>query len=90
MRRKDYLICYDICSPKRLQKIGREMDKLAIRIQYSIFLAPSVSNEMLLDILNIIENIIDEEEDDVRIYTIVESGIRLGKAMNLNDPDIMT
>ncbi len=86
----DYLICYDISDAKRVQKMGRELDKLAIRIQYSVFYAPSASQEMLFDIMETIEEIIDPEEDDVRIYTVMDAGIRLGQAIDLTDVTILS
>ena len=81
----DYLICYDIADPRRVQKMGRELDKLAIRIQYSVFYAPSATQEMLFDIIETIDGIIEPEEDDVRIYTVLHAGVRLGRAVDLAD-----
>ena len=90
MHTADYLICYDISDNKRLQKLGRRLDKLAIRIQYSVFYAPSVTQEMLFDIIETIDEIIDATEDDVRIYTVVDAGFRLGKAIDLSDVTILS
>ncbi len=88
-RTADYLICYDISDRKRLQKLSRDLEKLAIRIQYSIFFAPSVSQESLFDIMETIDAIIEPSEDDVRIYTVVKSGLHLGQAIDLSDPTIL-
>ncbi len=81
----DYLICYDISDTRRVQKVGRELEKIAIRIQYSVFYAPSATQETLFDIMETIEEIIEPEEDDVRIYTVLHCGISLGQAIDLAD-----
>lgn len=33
-----YLVAYDISSPRRLRKVARQLEKVATRIQYSVFL----------------------------------------------------
>ena len=79
---------YDICDTKRLAKLARMLEKLAMRVQYSVFLLCSVSQNELLDIIDKINDIIDNEADDVRIYMIIDSGIALGRALNLDEPYI--
>ncbi len=86
----DYLICYDISDTRRVQKMGRQLEKFAIRIQYSIFYVPSATQETLFDIMETIEEIIEPEEDDVRIYTVLHSGIRLGQAIDLTDVTVLS
>ena len=85
---KDYIVSYDISNYKRLAKLARNLEKHAMRIQKSGFLLSSVSNHELLGIINMITEIIDLDADDVRIYTIVDPGIALAKAINLDDPYI--
>ena len=85
-RAADYIISYDIADSKRLQRLARRLEKLAMRIQYSVFYAPSVSQEKLFDIIETVNDIIDQEEDDVRIYTILDAGYALGQAVDLDDP----
>ena len=85
---KDYIVSYDISNYKRLAKLARNLEKHAMRIQKSVFLLSSVSNHELLGIINMITEIIDLDADDVRIYTIVDPGIALAKAINLDDPYI--
>ncbi|MCF6245427.1 MAG: CRISPR-associated endonuclease Cas2, partial [Sulfurovum sp.] len=68
---KDYIISYDIADGKRLAKLARNLEKEAMRIQHSVFLLSSVTKNELLGIIDMINAIIDEEADDVRIYTIV-------------------
>ncbi|MCF6244154.1 MAG: CRISPR-associated endonuclease Cas2 [Sulfurovum sp.] len=85
---KDYIISYDIVNYKRLAKLARSLEKEAMRIQHSVFLLSSVTKNELLGIIDMINAIIDEEADDVRIYTIVDPGISLAQAVNLADPYI--
>jgi len=85
---KDYIVSYDISNYKRLAKLARNLEKHAMRIQKSVFLLSSVSNHELLGIIDMITEIIDVNADDVRIYTIVDPGIALAKAINLDDPYI--
>jgi CRISPR-associated endonuclease Cas2 len=82
----DYIISYDISNSKRLQRLARRVEKLAMRIQYSVYFAPSVTQERLFDIIDTINEFIDPEEDDVRIYTVVNTGYALGQAVDLDEP----
>ncbi len=86
MKKADFIISYDISNSKRLRKLAKELEKFAIRIQYSVFYVPSVSQEMLFDIIETINEIIDTNEDDVRIYTVSDPGFKLGQAVDLSDP----
>ena len=70
MKNFDFVIGYDIASPKRLQKVAKLLEKVAIRIQYSLFFYPKVSREVLEKLTTDILELIDEKEDDVRIYRV--------------------
>lgn len=85
---RDYIISYDIRDKKRLAKLGRNLEKEAMRIQKSVFLFSSVTGEQLFDIIEVINMIINTEEDDVRIYTVLDPGISLAQAVNLHEPYI--
>lgn len=85
---QDYIIAYDISDHKRLSRIARYLEKVAFRIQYSIFLLPKASQKELNSIKENITKLINPDFDDVRIYTIIENGIHLGKAINLDEPFI--
>ena len=85
---KDYIISYDIADKKRLAKLARTLEKVAMRIQNSVFLYSSVKEYELLGIIEVINTIIDEDADDVRIYTVLGAGIALGQAVDLNNPYI--
>ena len=80
----DFLISYDINDNKRLAKFCKKLEKLAIRIEYSIFFMPNVKKEYVTE--KIIElNKLLEDEDDVRIYRIIDEGIVIGNGEILSE-----
>ncbi|SMC09208.1 CRISPR-associated endonuclease Cas2 [Nitratiruptor tergarcus] len=85
MKRSDYLICYDISNPKRLRKIAKLLEQECIRIQYSIFLAKKATKEEIYAIADKLTELIDPDEDDVRIYKIKDHGIYMGVAYDLKE-----
>ncbi len=85
MKKRDYLICYDISDPKRLAKIAKYLEKEAIRIQYSIFLAKGATKEGIYAIAQNLVEMIDPKEDDVRIYEIEENTAVMGKAYDVDE-----
>lgn len=89
-KRADYIITYDISNHRRLSRIARRLEKMAMRIQHSVFFAPGMTQAELFVIIDTIEGIIDKSEDDVRIYTIVDAGFALGQAVDLETPMIFT
>ena len=88
MRTHDFLICYDITDPKRLARMARYLEQIAVRVQYSVFLyrGDRAEVERLADKL---DTWIDPEVDDVRIYRVKVPGIRLGCAVALDDPFVI-
>ncbi len=85
---KNYIVSYDIREGKRLARLARYLEKYAMRIQNSVFYLASVNQNELLDIIKNMEQIIDLDEDDVRVYTVLDAGIALGQAVNLENPFI--
>ena len=65
----DWIVCYDMKDRKRLARIFKFLKSQGIPIQYSVFLvhASSIAITQLEDRLC---NLIDRNEDDVRIYAI--------------------
>jgi len=64
-----YLICYDIASPKRLQRLHRKISAVAVMVQYSVYF--SELNQRELDLLiKDIRGCILVSEDDVRLYPL--------------------
>lgn len=63
------LVTYDITSPKRLRRMHRALKKVAVPIQYSVFLGLFTSAG-LVALRACISDIIDPARDDVRIYPL--------------------
>jgi len=80
----DFLVAYDIKDNKRLAKFARRMEKIGIRIEYSIFFVPGISKEEMSEIAIELNKLL-EDEDDVRIYKVTDYGIALGAAEPLED-----
>lgn len=40
MARTRYLVCYDICHPKRLRQVAKVCESFGHRLQYSVFECP--------------------------------------------------
>jgi len=89
MRKKDFLICYDIANNRRLSKIAKILEQNSMRVQRSVYLYERVSKKELDILIQKILDILDEEFDDLRIYTIKNRGISLGNAIDLNNPLIL-
>ena len=86
MRKKDFLICYDISDKKRLTKIAKMIEQEALRIQRSVYFYEGVMEATLESLIAKVRKILDEKADDLRIYTIKDKGISLGSAIDLNHP----
>jgi len=86
---KKFLISYDISDEKRLAKAGRYMEKNALRVQYSIYLFECEIKEELYRVIDGLLKIVDEKEDDLRVYAIGKKKIHLGVAIDLDNPDII-
>lgn len=65
----NYVVCYDIAEPKRLSKVIKLMKGQGIHLQYSVFLCTLTWQELLM-LKEKMSWLIDEEEDDVRIYPL--------------------
>lgn len=86
MHTKDFLICYDISDKKRLSKIGKIVERSAMRIQHSVYFYQSVTKQELAKLIDDVLQILDEDEDDLRVYTIKNRGIALGEGVDLDNP----
>lgn len=77
-----FVIGYDITDPRRLGRIFRAMKKLAMPIEYSIFLLDGNERDARLCI-DAMAHLMDERTDDVRCYPLPERGYqtRIGKAV---------
>jgi CRISPR-associated protein Cas2 len=89
MRKKDFLLCYDISDKKRLSKIAKIIEADAMRIQRSVYFYEKVSKKELKQMIERVLEVLDEKADDFRVYTIKNKGICLGDAVDLDNPLIL-
>jgi CRISPR-associated protein Cas2 len=64
-----YLVCYDIRDEKRLNRVYKFLRGYCLHIQYSVFYG-IFDWEELMDLKNKLNELIDEYEDDIRIYPL--------------------
>lgn len=62
-----WLIAYDIADPRRLGRVHRLLKKIAVPIQYSVFLA-WLNERQLAWLVEQLRGRINVREDDVRLY----------------------
>jgi CRISPR-associated protein Cas2 len=86
MREYNFVISYDVADVKRLRKVAKILEKEALRFQYSVFLLYNYTEAELKILLEKLLDIIDEKDDDLRVYKINNFGITLGNAIDLNNP----
>lgn len=68
-KKHNWLLCYDISDPQRLGRIHRYVTKVAIPLQYSVFQLQA-SHQQLDTIIEELRKIMNEKEDDIRIYPL--------------------
>lgn len=90
MIRKNWLICYDIRDPKRLQRVAKSMMRWATRVQKSIFEA-NLADDELTTLRSDIAVEMKLSEDSARFYLICAAcqsqTIRQGVAIVSNFED---
>jgi len=90
MKKFNFLVCYDIANSKRLVKVARSLEKIAIRIQKSLFFYVDATELDIATLVKNLKDIINEEEDDIRIYKVdVKNSLHLKSAVNLQQPNII-
>lgn len=68
---RNWLIAYDIADSRRLQRVHRFLCQHAVPVQYSAF--ATRSSPMKLGLIRAgLAGIVDERDDDVRIYPVPE------------------
>lgn len=76
----NHLLAYDIACPKRLRKVHRVMKENGVPLQYSVFML-QMTNRQLNALLDELRRIINEREDDIRVYPLAPNPdiIRIGE-----------
>ena len=64
-----YLVCYDICDPGRLNRVFKAVKAIGVHMQYSVFLCSFTWPE-LQELKVKLSKIINQDEDDIRIYPL--------------------
>ena len=72
MSKHAYLICYDIRSSKRLQKIHKIAIRVAMPLQYSVFYG-YLDNQEYSQLVHDIKQVMDTKNDDVRFYPVPDN-----------------
>ena len=62
--RKSYLVCYDICDPKRLRKVFQTMRGYGDHLQYSVFEC-QLGRLELIELKVALTSLIHHDEDQV-------------------------
>jgi len=88
MRRYDFIIAYDIADVKRLKKIGKLIEKKAMRIQYSVYILYDATQEEITKLLDEVCKLYDEKYDDIRVYKVKNRGLHFRAAVDLDNPFI--
>ncbi len=70
-----YMVCFDVCDPKRLRTVAREMKNFGRRVQLSVFECRLDEND-LDKLLGRIETLINKDEDSVRCYPLCPKDIQ--------------
>jgi CRISPR-associated protein Cas2 len=80
MHHQHYMLCYDICDPKRLNRVHRAVAKVMMQIQYSVYYA-EVMPKVMETLVEHLSQIIDPKKDDIRVYGVepLADAIRLGR-----------
>lgn len=84
------LVCYDICSPKRLKKVAKVCERYGVRLQKSCFQADVESNERYSMFIKEIKACMDTRNDSLIIYSVCSDCERMVIAEGSNmilDPD---
>jgi CRISPR-associated protein Cas2 len=81
-----WLIAYDLRDDRRIARVHRMLTKVAVPVQYSVFVARGSQNTMR-QLARQIEALIDTRVDDVRLYPIPERPLihTIGGAMLPDD-----
>ena len=73
---KSFLICYDICDPKRLRRVHKAVRDVGIPVQFSVFLADLKQVE-LDTLIETLSRFIEVSEDKVNFYHLTTSKAKI-------------
>ena len=64
-----YIVCFDVCEPKRLRKIANELENFGRRVQCSVFEC-HLQPEQLKQLQQRLVSYMDASEDHIRFYPL--------------------
>lgn len=67
--RTRYLICYDICHPKRLRRVAKLMEGYGVRLQFSVFEC-ALDDKRLNRLKAEAENLLHHDEDQILLVSL--------------------
>jgi CRISPR-associated protein Cas2 len=67
--RTRYLICYDICHPKRLRRVAKLMEGYGVRLQFSVFEC-ALDDKRLNRLKAEAEKLLHHEEDQILFVSL--------------------
>ena len=78
--RANYLVCYDVADKRRLGRVYCHMKGCGLHLQFSVFLC-SLTWPEFRELKTGLAKLIDEANDDVRIYPLPKDGaiVALGR-----------
>ena len=86
-----YLVSYDVVDDKRRTKISQKLEDYGKRVQYSVFEC-ILDDKKIEELKEKILEILDEDEDSIRIYNLCQSCIKNVKVFGIgqitSDPDV--
>lgn len=68
-KRLPHIVTYDIADPKRLRRVHRFLKKIALPLQYSVFLLDADAKRVE-QLLKQLAPLINPHADDIRIYPL--------------------
>ena len=69
-----FVVCFDICDPRRLRRVANELENFGVRVQRSVFECRLDDSE-LADLKDRLSQLIDAAEDHVRYYSLCPKDI---------------
>jgi CRISPR-associated protein Cas2 len=85
---KAFLICYDICDPKRLRRVHKAIRDVGLPVQFSVFLANLKQSE-LDTLVETLTHLIDASEDKVNFYHLSAAKEKIGLGVPSLSNDIL-
>jgi len=83
-----YLVCYDICDPKRLRRVHRVIRDWGVPIQFSIF-ELELRPEQLQSLMNELNAMINLEEDKIMFYRLSPEQDRICLGVEVQTEDLL-